>query len=165
MRLPTRYPHVLVVISLVIVSCNREPSLPAQSSPTPKQIAAADLSKLRWIEGTWKGSGGGVPDFYERYHFENPTTLVMETLADEKLDRVTETARYELKDGRFANPRSVATALDDQSITFESLSTAGNSYRWERESANAWKAVLKWPASAGREAGERVYRLQRWPAR
>ena len=32
-------------------------------SPIAKQIAPADLAKLRWIEGSWRGTGGGVPPF------------------------------------------------------------------------------------------------------
>jgi len=52
-------------------------------SPTPKQITPANLAKLHWIEGTWRGTGGDVPPFYERYKFENDSTLVVETLTDE----------------------------------------------------------------------------------
>ena len=44
------------------------------SWPAPKEITRADLAKLRWIVGTWRGTGGDVAPFYERYKFENDST-------------------------------------------------------------------------------------------
>jgi hypothetical protein len=40
---------------------------------------------------------------------------------------------------------------------------ARNSFRWQRETADSWKAVLNWPAANGKPAGERVYNMERWP--
>src|ERR1044071_2074548 len=115
----------------------------ASPSPTPIQITAVDLRKLRWIEGTWRGTGGGVPTFYERYKFENESMLAVETLADEKLTKVEDVSRFELKNGVFgydlSGAGSFATALDDNSITFHPIKK-GNSFRWQRESENSWKA-------------------------
>jgi hypothetical protein len=38
------------------------PALPS----TPMHVTVADLAKLRWIEGTRRGTGGGVPTLMER---------------------------------------------------------------------------------------------------
>jgi hypothetical protein len=136
--------------------------------PTPIEIKPADLGKLRWIEGAWRGTGGDVPPFYERYKFENDSTLVVETLADETLSKVSDVSRFELKDGHFGysgeNSGSVATALDDHSITFAPYGKAQNSFRWQRESDNSWKAILNWTDKTG-AAKERIYNMQRWPAK
>lgn len=136
-------------------------------SPTPMQITPADLRKLRWIEGTWRGTGGGVPTFYERYKFENETTLVVETLADETLTKVTDVGRFELKDGHFGQSNgdsgSVAVALDDNSISFAPYGKPSNYFRFQRDSENSWKAVLNWTDKTG-AAKERVYTMERWPA-
>jgi hypothetical protein len=144
------------------------PTLATSPSPTPKHITPADLAQLRWIEGSWRGTGGGVPPFYERYKFENDSTLIVETLADETLSKVTDVSRFELKDGRFgyntADSGSVATALDHNSITFSPLGKARNSFRWQRESENSWKAVLNWTDKDG-AAKERIYQMERWPAK
>lgn len=133
------------------------------AAPKPQQLTAADLKNLRWIEGSWRGTGGGVPPFFERYRFESPTILIVETLEGEK---VTSTSRYELKDGEFSSgaeaSRAVATAFDDKSITFEFAARQRGSFRWERVTPDSWKAVLNWPASNNRAAGERVYQLERW---
>jgi hypothetical protein len=136
----------------------------AQQTATPKAhaLTAKDLESLRWIEGSWRGSGGGVPPFFERYHFENPTTLVMESLEN---DKVTGTGRYELRNGEFwtgsGTSGQVATAFDGKSITFEFVARQRGGYRWERVSDNAWRAVLMIQAASGRPASERVYQMER----
>jgi len=150
-----------------IAACNSsQTNKPSPQGPQPKTISAADLKGLRWIEGWWRGTGDIDKPFYERYKFENDTTLVVESFADEKFDKVTDVSRFELKDGHFGSASevagSVATALDDNSITFEPLGKAKNSFRWQRESADAWKAVLNWRDADGTPK-ERVYRMERSP--
>lgn len=181
-----RFQHPLVfgalsfTLILMITGCARmKPDYEAQNalspspaptrsaSPTPKLITTTDLARLHWIEGSWRGTGGGVPTFYERYKFENDSTLVVETLADETLSKVNDTSRFELKDGHFGSGEgdsgSVATALDDNSITFEPLGKSSNSFRFQRESDNSWKAILNWTDKNGTPK-ERIYLMERWPA-
>jgi hypothetical protein len=141
-----------------------------KAAPSPadvdKSFDTAELKKLRWIEGTWRGTGGEAP-FYERYKFENDSTLAVETLEGEKFDKVTEVTRFELKNGQFGGgdegARWVATSIDDKSINFEPVAKARNSFRWERESTNSWKAILSWPASDRGPAKQRIYQMERWP--
>jgi hypothetical protein len=142
-----------------------QPAPPAQSpSPSPKSITTNELAKLHWIEGTWRGTGVDQPPFYERYKFENDSTLVVETL-DETLSTVKDTSRFELKDGHFGHTEgesgSVATALDDNSITFAPVGK-GNYFRFQRESDNSWKAILNWTAKDG-TAKEVIYHMERVP--
>ena len=135
-------------------------------SPTPNLITPADLAKLRWIEGSWRGTGGGVPPFFERYKFENDSTLVVESLADETLSKVSDVSRFELKDGHFGSGSgdsgSVATALDDNSSYVRAHRKAGNFFRFQRESDNSWKAILNWTDKKWRRE-ESVYLMERWP--
>ncbi|MGH9874762.1 MAG: hypothetical protein ACRD9S_20090 [Pyrinomonadaceae bacterium] len=143
------------------------PSATPSTSRAPMQITPTDLGKLHWIEGTWRGTGGDVPPFFERYKFENESTLAVETFADETLTKVEDVSRFELKDGHFGHSEggsgSVATALDDKSITFDPVGK-GNSFRWQHESDNSWKAVLNWTDKTG-AAKERIYNMERWPAK
>jgi len=152
---------LIAVALLCITSCATGQQI---QTPKPKLITAADLQKLRWIEGSWRGTGVDQSPFFERYRFENETTLAVDTLEGEK---VTDTTRFELKDGEFGGgsegSRYVATALDENSITFAPVTKARNSFRWERRTADSWKAVLNWPAANGKPAGERVYNMERWP--
>jgi hypothetical protein len=148
-----------------------ETSARAQETATqaakPKRISTSELAKLRWIEGTWRGTGDIDKPFYERYYFEGDSTLVVEGLADETLSRVTEVTRFELKDGAFGNAgegsRWVATALEDKSVTFKPIARARNTFRWQSESKDVWKAILNWPATGDKPARQRVYLMERLP--
>ena len=108
-----------------------------------------------------------MPPFFERYKFENESTLAVETFADETLTKVEDVSRFELKDGTFGHSEgasgSVATALDENSITFDPVGK-GNSFRWQRETGNSWKAVLNWTDKTG-IAKQRIYNMERWPAK
>jgi hypothetical protein len=136
-------------------------------SVVPKQLSADDLKKLRWIEGTWRGTGDVEQPFYERYHFENDAVLVVESFADEKLSKVDDVTRFELKDGHFGNggegSRWVVTELTAGSVTFSPAAKARNTFRWEKETDRSWKAVLDWPATAEKPARQRVYKMEPWP--
>ena len=149
----------LLALALVVLSATVLAQAPA---PKPLKLAAADLQKLKWIEGSWKGTGGNVPAFYERYRIEG-TTLIVEGL--EETRKVKDTSRFELVNGELrsgtAANGSVAIILDDKGITFEFTQTNRGSFRWQRESADVWKAILKWPASGNRTAGELIYRMER----
>ena len=166
---------ILVLLLFTVwfsLGCSRTSAVSrAEPAPSPvvkgKTLDIADLRKLRWIEGTWRGTGGGVPPFVERYKFESESVLAVEGLEGEKFDKVTDVTRFELKDGEFGGggegSRWVATAIDDKQITFEPVAKARNTFRWERESENAWKAILSWPASDKAPARERIYPMERWP--
>ena len=108
-----------------------------------------------------------MPPFFERYQFENESTLAVETFADETLTKVDDVSRFVLMDGNFGHSEggsgSVGTALDDNSITFDPVGK-GNSFCWQRETDNSWKAVLNWTDKTG-AAKERIYNMQRWPAK
>ena len=124
---------VILVVAVstlsIILGCTRKSSVDVVAftpsptpAPTPKNIAPADLQKLRWIEGSWRGTGVDQPPFFERYRFESDTVLAVDSFDDEKLTKVSDTTRFELKDGEFGGggegSRYVAVALDDNLITF-----------------------------------------------
>jgi len=152
----------LIVVAVLCLSCAGK--APQTAPPKPKTLTTADLQKLRWIEGSWRGSGVDQPYFYERYRFESDTTLAVDTLENEK---VTDTTLFVLKDGEFGGgsegSRYVATALDDNSITFAPVVKATNGFRWQRETKDTWTAVLALPATKTKPAGERTYNMERWP--
>jgi len=155
--------RVIACVALLVLlsaACQRSADTQTNRSEA-KSFSTADIAKLRWIEGTWRGSGVDQAPFFERYRFENESTLVVDTFPNEKLDKVEDTSRFELKNGRFANPSYVASLIDDNAINFEPVANAKNSFRWERVSANAWKATLKWPAEGNKPARERVYNMER----
>ena len=148
---------------LLLAACNHNSPDTQTNAPVPKKFSAADVAKLRWIEGTWRGSGVDQAPFFERYRFENETTLAVDSFPDEKLEKVDDTSRFELKDGQFSNSCYAASSIDATSVDFVPIAKAKNSFRWERVSDNSWKATLKWPAEGDKPARERVYNMERFP--
>jgi hypothetical protein len=130
-----------------------------------KKFTAADLQKLRWIEGTWRGTGAVDKPFFERYRFEGDSVLAVDGFADETLQKITETTRFELKDGEIGGgndgARYVATSIDDRSIEFGPAVKVKNSFRWERESKDVWKAIIILPANETKPARQFVYKMER----
>ncbi|HXU08596.1 MAG TPA: hypothetical protein VN743_06335, partial [Blastocatellia bacterium] len=53
----------IITVSFIGATCSN-----AQIAPSNK-FTAADIAKLKWIEGTWRGMDGDKP-FYERYKIE-----------------------------------------------------------------------------------------------
>ena len=150
---------------------NRTELSAGTSSPQEpaKKFTVNDLKKLRWIEGTWRGTGEGAQPFFERYRFEDDTTLAVETFENEKLEKITDTTRFELKDGAFAGGNEgslwTASAIDDKSVRFSPVAKARNTFRWETVDKDTWKAVLNWPANADKPARERTYKMERFVAK
>jgi hypothetical protein len=136
-------------------------------SAQTRKFTVADLQKLRWIEGSWRGTGEVDKPFFERYRFEGDSVLLVDSFEDETLAKVTDTTRYELKDGEFGGGseghRYVAKSLDDRAVEFGPGVDVKNGFRWERESKDAWKATIIFPASGNKPATERVYKMERWP--
>jgi len=151
--------HAALLV-LLLAACQHSPDAQTNRADA-KKFSTADIAKLKWIEGTWRGSGVDQKPFFERYRFENESTLAVDSFPDEKLDKVEDTSRFELKDGVFGNGSYVASSIDDNGINFEPFKDANNSFRWERVSDNAWKATLKWPAKDNKPARERVYNMER----
>ena len=133
-----------------------------------KNFTAADVAKLKWIEGTWRGMDGDKP-FFERYKIEG-TTMVVDGFADETLAKVTDTDRFELKNGEFGkgegDKRSAASEITDRYIQFvPAVAGKGNSFRFEDEGNGTWTAILEWQASGEKTAGQKIYKMEPWPAK
>lgn len=167
---------LLAAFSLpAVIGCRAKPSETAntpsaQATPpavTPAKLTAEDLKKLRWIEGTWRGTGVNQPAFFERYRWENDTTLAVDSFDNEKLEKVTDTTLFELKDGEFGGGgegrRYVATALDDNTITFGPVIRARNFFVWKHESKDSWTAIIKPLSTPDKPAKDVIYNMERWP--
>jgi hypothetical protein len=143
----------------------------AACAERPATLRTSDLRALQWIVGTWRGSGDGQSPFYERYRFVDDSTLLMEGFKDSTLAQITETTRYELRGGLFANAgpadaaQWVAVRLTGGAVTFAPVRRARNRFTWKPVSADEWAADLVWPpADATSAPRTRTYRLVRWTA-
>ena len=159
-----------ITLSLIGAACshsqvtnvdNSQPS--AQSTPSNK-FTPADVAKLKWIEGTWRGMDGDKP-FYERYKIEETAMVVEGLKADGSPDG--EPARFELKNGEFGKDegdrRSAASAITADYVQFVPVVPGkGNSFRFERQSNGTWRAVLEWSATANKPARQKIYIMEPW---
>ena len=131
-----------------------------------KKFTSADIQKLRWIEGTWRGTGDVDKPFFERYRFEGDSVLAVDSYEhDATLSKVTDTTRFELKDGEFGGgsdgARYVARSIDDHRIEFGPAVKVKNSFRWERVSKDVWIATIMLPANETKPARQMVYKMER----
>jgi hypothetical protein len=161
MRRTVQKSGLLLIFLLTLAACGYNSRDAQTNTAAAKKFTTADVAKLRWLEGTWRGSGVDQPYFYERYRFESETTLAVDGFPDEKLEKVDDTTRFELKDGQFASSNYAASSIDDRSADFVPIAKAKNSFRWERVSDNLWKATLRWPGGNS-TAQERVYHMERF---
>lgn len=149
-----------------------EPDAPASGSaesPAPAArpaatVSAADFQTLRWLEGTWRGTGGGVDPFFERYRMLDDTTLLRQTYSDSTLGTVSDSARVVLRGNIVVEPAHDpawrATSFDSVSWRFESIERAGHAFTWRRDTPDRWTAILESRNAAGRPQ-ERIYTLER----
>ena len=159
------YIFVLAVIgvSFIVAGCSNAQVVKPDTQSTPsKTFTAADVAKLKWIEGSWRGMDGVKP-FYERYKIEE-TAMVVETLnADGSAKGDPE--RFELKNGEFGkdegDQRSIASEITDDYIQFvPAVPGKGNNFRFERQPNNTWRAVLDWPAKGDKPARQKIYIME-----
>jgi hypothetical protein len=139
----------------------------ATAAATPsKSFTKADVAKLKWIEGTWRGMDGDKP-FFERYRIED-AAMVVEGFKDETLQEVTDTDRFELKDGEFGkgegDKRSAASEITADYVQFvPAVAGKSNSFRFHRQPDGTWHALLEWPATADKPARQKMYKMEPWP--
>ena len=165
---------VLATCSMVILLCGAcgaqktgDAKAP-QTQATPRTgFTAADVAKLKWIEGTWRGTGETQPPFFERYRLDGDSALVVESFEDESLAKVSDTSRFELREGKFGNwageRHSAASEITADYVQFVPAGGPGNSFRFERTAdPNTWKAVLDWPARNDKPARQVIYTMVRY---
>jgi acetyl esterase/lipase len=129
------------------------------------QFSRSDFQKLRWLEGTWRGSGGGSEAFYERYHFINDSTIEIEYFGkDQTLTQLKRKGSVSLQ-GRAIVDRHesavwAAISVDEKSVHFAPKDSVHNSFSWEKQSADLWIAHLNITDSQGKQR-ELVFRMER----
>lgn len=126
-------------------------------------FGVTDLSKLRWLEGTWRGSAQGESSVYERYRFVNDSTIEITYFNDAAMSRASGNGRVYLTVGRiyhtFGPGRWGATRVDQSGVHFVPQVNARNTFSWSYQGPDTWTATRRSSAS-GREAVT-VYQMER----
>ena len=141
-----------------------ESAVIVRDAVVPYRMDRAQLAEWRWLEGHWRGTGSNVPAFYERYSFPTDSTMVSVSYRDSTMTSIADSSIYVLSDGQFAKtgdgPLWVLGAMGGDSLRFEPLARASNSFTWRRVSADEWTAILG-PAGGGNAAPAIVYTMKR----
>ena len=126
-------------------------------------VSQAQFQQLRWLEGDWKGSGGGVGDFYERYKWVDDSTIrtfdidgAAASAAVKDSGEITLRASV-VRSGTPAKPW-VVVELDSTRAKFVAERNAANGFEWRHTGPGAWTARILWD-SAG-VARERTYEMR-----
>ena len=127
-------------------------------------VSQAQFQQLRWVEGDWMGSGGGIAAFYERYKWVDDSTI-------SKFDIDGPAASGAVKDSGYITLRAgvvrtgsaarswIVTSMDSSHVVFAPEQRGSNGFEWRRAGAFRWTARLTWD-SAG-IARERTYEMTR----
>ena len=141
------------------------PASAAVSPATPAAVSASGFQSLRWVVGKWRGMQPDGAAFYERYRFENDSTIRSYTYADSVGTVPTDSGEIVLRAGQVTTgsgaARWVVDELTANRVSFAPLAGVQNSFVWERTSTDAWTATLRWPASGDRPARQVVYPMTR----
>jgi len=135
--------------------------------PAALRLTTEQFRSLAWLEGGWRGRDSALV-FYERYRLLDDSTLRGYSYADSAMAAPTDSGLIEMRGGRVETgtdqARWVVTAISGDSVRFDPVHGATNSFTWRRDGPDAWNAVLVFRDSAG---GTRVksYRMERWPPR
>lgn len=154
---------VIGVATASLVACERAKTETATPpAVTPLAVTSAQFQQLRWLEGRWHGSGGGVDNFFEGYRWVDDSTIRKYDFADSTFSAPTDSSEIRLRDGVARSGSSttswVVVALDSIEVKFAPERGASNAFSWRRNGASAWTARLTWD-SAG-IARERVYEMR-----
>jgi hypothetical protein len=126
-----------------------------ESQPGPVKVTQQQFRDLRWIAGTWRGSGGAYPSFFEEYKVLDDTTIKMRSFSDSTLRVPTDSSMIELRNGtvqsRSARSTYVVVAFTPSSVRFARPGAAGGGHTFARVSPDEWTATLH-PAAAGGQA-------------
>ena len=120
------------------------PLAAAAQQAQPATVTLEQFRGLRFIEGSWIGSGYAPGPFYERYVFVNDSTIEMTSYEDAAFTRRSgEVNTYQLRGGKVTSRDGKGALMRIDSLGYH-FASVGGSGRWtfRRVSADRWTATL-----------------------
>jgi hypothetical protein len=128
------------------------------------QVSHQQFQQLEWLIGTWQGSGGAYPAFFEEYRRINDSTIQMRAFADSTLRVATDSSTIEWRNGavrsRGASSADPATEVTPTKIRFVRRS-GGGGYTFTQVSPDEWHATLDPPTAGGQPTVYVMRRIKR----
>ena len=151
----------VVVVGLLVLACSRgdQPATDTAIGTTPKLLpgmySLGDFSRLRWIEGRWRGSTpDGKNPFYEEYRFRDDSTIAKYGFPDSTFAKASDSSQIKLRGGVVRDESLTssyqATRLDSAGADFAPDRGATNFFTWTPVSPTSWSATLRWTDKQGR---------------
>ena len=147
------------IVALMALACRRD-NPPADTTSAargllPGTYSIDDFSRLRWIEGRWRGnSPDGKSPFYEEYRFINDSTIAKYAFPDSTFGKASDSSRVQLRGGLIRDEGLKAswqvTRLDSTGADFAPDRGATNYFTWSPLSPTSWSATLRWTDKDGR---------------
>jgi hypothetical protein len=113
----------------------------ASAQDQAASISFERFKQLRWIVGSWKGSGGSYAAFYESYDMVDDSTMRRYSWSDSTFTRAQDSARFELRGGRLAQVRN-GRSFPALRFTGDTVQWQPPSATWIRTSKDGWTAIL-----------------------
>ena len=150
---------------LLFLTGDLSASAQVNNSKSKTKFTKSDIEKLRWIEGSWRGSdGNGGLTFYENYHFVGNEIVIKSYAQDSTFTKTKRQGRVYLLNGEIIHKSEgmlwSATKLNDSQVEFAPKKKATNSFIWQRESADVWIAKLMFNDETGKQK-EVAFRMER----
>lgn len=114
----------------------------------------SDFSRIRFLEGRWRGVGPDGKAFFDEYVRTEPTLLRSVRHADGSFNQPTDGSSVALKDGVVTSTWGQftwkATTLSDSRACFEPIN-APSSFCWELVAPDTVTVTQRWTGSDGKE--------------
>ena len=75
-------------------------------SSAPAVVSLDQFRQLDWIVGSWQGSGGAYPAFFEEYRIVDDSTIQMRALSDSTFSVATDSSWIEFRNGQIGKRRA-----------------------------------------------------------
>ncbi len=137
----------------------------SNNSTYKTNFTKADFEKLRWLEGTWRGTDTNEQNpFFERYRFTSDGKIETDSFSDSTLSKIERQSGTYFENGEIVHKGGTrtwtASKLDDTLIEFAPKENATSSFAWQKESADVWTARLMGKNAQGKPT-ETIYRMER----
>jgi hypothetical protein len=114
----------------------------------------SDFSRLKFLEGRWKGVGPDGKEFYEEYVLAEPTLLRSLRYADTTFNKATDGSTVTLTDGEVTSTWGEftwrATSLTPSKACFEPVN-APSEFCWESAAPDSITVTQRWTDADGKE--------------
>ena len=150
---------VTSILGLLLAPATQEPQ------PSAASVTRQQFRQFQWIVGSWRGSGGAYPSFFEEYRALNDSTIGMRSFSDSTFRVATDSSVIEWRNGRVqsrsARSTYVAVTFTPSTVRFARPGSTGGGHTFARVSADEWTATLHPASSSGRATVYTMRRIRR----